>query len=88
MLRKIVCAAVQVNYDYIVCSARHYDFVMNAQMSLIEEAYSSANVIQGFIDQHGNFLTREQAWKVADEAGQIVRRVGGDGVELFSENLY
>ncbi len=67
MLRKIVCAAVQVNDHHIVCSARHYDALMNAQMDLIEEAYSGANVIQGFIDQHGKFLTREQAAKTCTE---------------------
>lgn len=87
MERRIVCAAALVN-DHIVCSARHYDRLMVRQMELIKEAYSGANVVQGFIDQHGEFLTREEAWKVATEAGQIVRRVGGDDGRLFSENLY
>ena len=43
---------------------------------------------QGFVDQFGVFLTREEAWDVASKAGQIVRRVGGDGGCLYSENLY
>lgn len=85
--RRIVCAAVLVN-EHIVCSARHYDPLMLAQMELIAEAYSGANVEQGFIDQHGKFLTREEAWAVATEAGQIMRRVGGDEGRLYSENLY
>jgi len=33
-------------------------------------------------------MTREEAWQVAEAAGQIKYRVGGDGKELFSENLY
>lgn len=43
---------------------------------------------QGFIDQHGNFYSREEAWKIAQANGQIIRRVGGDEGRLFSENLY
>jgi hypothetical protein len=55
----------------------------------------------GFIDQHQVFLTRAEAWKVADAAGQIRRPSGfernynnqrrpnvGDEGLLFSENLY
>ena len=43
---------------------------------------------QGFIDQRGEFMTREEAHKVATESGQIIRRCGGDDGRLFSENLY
>jgi hypothetical protein len=62
----------------------------------------SGNVWEmGFIDQEGDFLTRAEAWKVADKAGQIRRPYGferhyknqrvanvGDEGLLFSENLY
>ena len=53
-----------------------------------------------FIDQFGNFLTRAEAWKIADANGQIRRPTGwesfanprpanvGDEGILFSENLY
>jgi hypothetical protein len=43
---------------------------------------------QGFIDQFGKFLTREEAWVIASENGQIRRQVGGDQSRLYSENLY
>lgn len=43
---------------------------------------------QGFIDQYGNFYTREEAYFVAEENGQIIKKCGGDRVSLFSENLY
>lgn len=46
---------------------------------------------QGFVDNEGNFLTREEAWKVAERCGQIIRRCGGDtanGGTLYSENLW
>ncbi len=85
--RRVVCAAAMVN-DHIVCSARHYDRLMIDQMRAIDEAFSSANVVQGFIDQHGRFMSREEAHKVATDAGQIIRRCGGDDGRLFSENLY
>jgi hypothetical protein len=43
---------------------------------------------QGFIDQHGVFLTREEAMVIALDGDQIRRRVGGDSEQLFSENIY
>jgi hypothetical protein len=55
------------------------------------DAFCGDPVDQGFLDQHGVFLSRTEAWKVAEAAGQILRRVGGDdanGGTLFSENLY
>jgi len=42
---------------------------------------------EGFVDMDGNFLTREEAWDVADAAGQI-RRVTGSKGTLYSEDLY
>lgn len=42
---------------------------------------------QGFIDQFGVFLSREEAWEVANAVGQIFRKVSGEGT-LYSENLY
>lgn len=46
---------------------------------------------QGFIDQWGTFLTRTEAWKIAEAANQIAFQVGGDTIDggtLYSENLY
>ena len=85
----MVCAANLVN-GLIICGARHGDSVMLAQVDLLGDAYSfySDELVQGFIDQLGVFLTREQAWDVAIAAGQILRRCGGDEGCLYSENLY
>lgn len=86
--RMVVCAANLIG-DTIICGARHYDSVMHSQLKLMQTGgYDESTVIQGFIDQRGAFLTREQAWIVATAAGQIIRRVGGDGQKLYSENLY
>lgn len=46
------------------------------------------SVDQGFIDQWGVFMIREEAFSVSTMTGQIIRRCGGDRRSLFSENLY
>lgn len=86
MEQRIVCAAIRNDVYDIICSPRHWDSLMRVQVSLSSGKWDMAE--QGFVDQHGEFLTREQAFKVATEAGQIIRRCGGDDGKLFSENLY
>jgi uncharacterized membrane-anchored protein len=90
--RRVVCAANRNAKGVTVLGARHHDAKMNEHIRL----FSMAGVEgpfreQGFIDQHGVFMTRGEAWIVAQAAGQIIRRVGGDdsnGGTLYSENLY
>lgn len=81
-MRRVVCAAMRNSNGTIVCGARHWDRIMH------QHASGKSGWEQGFIDQLGEFMTREEAYKVAVEAGQIVRRCGGDDGRLFSENLY
>lgn len=78
--RRIVCAAnrVKSNHSIIHLGVRHCDRFMP----------DGRDCEQGFIDNRGEFLTREEAWPVALAAGQIFRRVGGDEGRLYSENLY
>jgi len=83
---RVVCAANRRQEDgWIICGARHWDKVMRSQ---ITDTDKSGSWEQGFIDQFGDFLTREEAWVVAAAQNQIRRRCGGDGVRLYSENLY
>jgi len=42
---------------------------------------------QGFVDQFGTFLAREQAFEIAEARGQIRERTGAGRV-LYSEDLY
>lgn len=44
--------------------------------------------IAGFITSTGEFVDRKEAWCIATEHNQIIRRCGGDGDWLFSENLW
>jgi len=61
---------------------------MRAQIDASEGAESWKGCDQGFINQRGNFLTREDALKIALANGQRRKRCGGDERQLFSENLY
>ena len=93
MEQRIVCAAMRNSAGDIVTGARHYDGIMRQHIERLRESHghdvwSKNDIAQGFIDQRGEFLTREEAHKVAAEAGQIIRRCGGDEGKLFSENLY
>lgn len=88
--RRVVCAANRHRMTgLVVAGARHMDKVMRAQM---QAAYPrirwKGHSESGFIDQFGDFMTREEAWEVASARGQIIRRCGGDGEDLYSENLY
>lgn len=91
---RIVCAANRHPFAAtMLLGARHFDKPMLEQLSLLK---SNTNLgaggwEQGFINQKGEFLSRTAAWKAAEAAGQIIRRVGGDtanGGTLYSENLY
>ncbi len=97
--RVVVCAAVRSKkLGVVFCGARHFDEVMRTQMEGIAgNAHGTEyHVIlgpldQGFIDQHGKFLTREKAMIIAKEAGQaidIADGCGGSETVLYSEGLY
>ena len=77
----------------MLLGVRHWDALMHAQNRQAKGPRGSCMYEweQGFIDNQGQFLSRTDAWKVAEAAGQIIMRVGGDtadGGTLYSENLY
>ena len=92
MEQRVVCAAMRCRKTgKIVASVRHWDKICNQYFDSKEDAIFEFDDEQGFLDNRWNFLTREEAWKVAVGACQIIRRVGGDtanGGRLYSENLY
>lgn len=90
--RRIVAAANRYG-DVIVVSARHHDKLMNTQLKRLKEAgviETTHTRDQGFIDNMGDFLTREEALEVARAAGQInlFRPKNDPERQLFSEDLY
>ncbi|GAF68198.1 unnamed protein product [marine sediment metagenome] len=96
VMRRVVCAACLSKCgNHIVLGPRHWDSLMRTAAALMSEPDGTSikwtGGAQGFVDQHRNYISRKEAWKVAKSAGQIVRRCGGDdmyGGYLFSENLY
>jgi hypothetical protein len=89
--RVVVCSANRYSNGLMLVGLRHWDTQMHHQAM----AYKAQGVLptdaspeQGFLDNNGVFLTRQEAWVVAVAAGQVVRRVGGDEGCLYSENLY
>lgn len=97
--RLVVCAAILGKVTRtLICGPRHGDCLNTANLV----SHIPAQRWEcGFVDQDGKFMTREEAWEVADAAGQIRRPTGferdysgqrpagvGDAGQLFSENLY
>lgn len=66
---------------------RHHD-VLFTTLCLFDTSREEGDV-QGFVDDTGRFLTREEAYVIAKESGQLNRRPDGyDGPKLFSEDLW
>ncbi len=93
--RRIVCAAIRAADGSLLLGIRHYSRDMHKQIHERTDGYKFIQRFdedQGFVDQHGVFLSREDAYVVALAAGQIVRpkacRVGLTGPRLYSEGLY
>lgn len=92
-MQRVVCAAVlSTKTGTIVTGARHFDELMRKSLNTIkalDETPHDYAKNQGFIDQFGNFLTREEAYEIAEKRGQIIRECGNKGQRtLYSEHLY
>ena len=97
--RLVVCAAIlHRESGTLICGARHGNCLNSAVHFGV---YDGKKWELGFVDRDNVFMTRVEAWKVADAAGQIRRPHGwerhydsvrtpniGDEGLLFSENLY
>lgn len=89
MKNRIVCAANKSSVDgLLVLGARHFDNCMRATITALGRKHTEFRE-QGFIDRFGNFLTRSEAFDIAEDANQIIRECGTeDARKLYSENLY
>ena len=92
MTNKILMAAIKLpnsTIGTITPPGRHSDI-----WSLLEDAdFSTTEIaqgVQGFIEANGDFKTREEAYIIAKEAGQIIKR--DDVTEtigtLYTEDLW
>lgn len=84
-IQRIVCAAIRLKSGHIITSARHFDMLMRKQIDRCRLTIRDSE--QGFIDQWGNFLNRQEAWVIAERQKQIRKRTGQHGT-LYSEDLY
>lgn len=79
MYDRIKCAAVKKD-GLIITGLRHCDCFFNLQQAGID----SKGFGQGFVNHRNEFLTREEAAKIAYKHGQIEKPIS----TLYSEDLY
>lgn len=89
---RVVAAALYVEFNGYECTfsvprpGRHSDVI--SAMSTMGAGAHVERARQGFLLSDGYFARRSEAWCVARRAGQIIKRVGGDGENLYSENVW
>lgn len=89
--RRVVCAAIRADDGEILLGIRHYSQDMHRQIEARndgEKFLRRSGDDQGFVDQHGNYMNREEAFVVAIASGQIRYPDACCEGELFSEGLY
>jgi len=101
--RYVVCAANQYPNGVIIAGARHHDSVMRGTVAVIgggdwkkgfdilmgeDWKTEGSREIQGFIDQWGNFMSREEAAYIVEANEQPMAEPGEAHGHLISENLY
>ncbi len=85
---RIICAAIKHKEHDIFCGYRH-EICINKAAKYYHNTGNAKSWKQGFITtDNGRFVNREEAWLIADAAGQIINRDQGIVGTLFSENLY
>lgn len=79
--------------EVVLCGARHGNIFEQLQSLGFESREEFDTLGQGFIDNHNNFLTREEAYEHAKMCGQLCAtivydRENGGGKKLMSEDLW
>ena len=93
--KRVLCAAIRADDGTFVVSMRHYDEGMLDSVAKRPDKgkfYHRGGRDQGFVDSSWQYLTREEAYIVAMDAGQVLTERaccdGPNGRQLFSEALY
>lgn len=85
-VQRVVSMAACIVDGHLIVGNRHFCPIMQLTMDKMGlDDFSSHSIIeeQGFVDQWGIYMSRQEAWDVAKAAGQI-KRVYTEGV-LYSE---
>lgn len=95
MTRRVVCSAIRAKDGELLLGIRHYDAVMHRAIEARIDGDKFMHRLdedQGFVDQHGEFMSRKLAYRIAKNAGQPVDETkcghGVNGMRLYSEGLY
>lgn len=86
--RRVVCAACMWPDGHIISGVRHYSPDMRLSIALQGYNPTEMGIQQGFIDQFGAFLTRQEAFKIALSQGQYRPYEPYNFGTLYSEDLY
>jgi len=95
-LVRIVCAAIRHQATgTVLCGVRHYDNafmrpMIRALCGTVEAAREQGwyGCEDGFVTNTYEFVTREQAYVIAEAAGQLRSHNPDWGKRLYSESLY
>jgi hypothetical protein len=95
MSRRVVCAAIRAADGSLLLGIRHYSADMHEQIEARRDGEKFKHRLdedQGFVDQHGVYMSREEAYSVAKVSGQLWKdELCGQGIagrKLYSEGLY
>lgn len=93
--RRVVCAAIRAADGELLLGIRHYSMDMHNQIAARDDGHKFRRRLdddQGFVDQHGVYMSRTEAFEVAQAAGQPLNLSacgrGLSGPKLYSEGLY
>lgn len=99
-MRRVVCAAIRAADGEVLMGLRHYDWLMHRQIEQRGDGSKFMHRLdedQGFVDQHGVFMDRFEAFRVAraakqpidlDQCGTGLLPDGAAHHKLYSEALY
>lgn len=88
--KRIVCAALRSAAGLVVAGPRH-SHAYHAAARNPADWSDNEHIVQGFIDQDGDFYDRRQAYALAVEQHQVPMREGYDPANppiLTSEDLH
>jgi hypothetical protein len=100
-MERIICAAIHykdaptpthtvtnVSQGLILCGMRHPDIIGQCSSLTGKRTSEMGPYEQGFLTTNKRFVDREEAFKIALEAGQILDLTKTRGEKLYSEDLY
>ena len=71
----IKCYVTKTNSEVILCGARHGDCFAQLNTLGFSPHIDYLDIEEGFIDNHNNFLTRQEAFNHAKEIGQLSSKI-------------